>query len=106
VYLGLTGRNDWSSALKSPYNSYFYPSVSLSTIVSEMVDLPTQVSFVKFRGSWAVGRNDVDAFWNDQVYTIGNFNGNPTASEAASLYAASLRPSKSENAEVGLDIRF
>lgn len=106
IYLGVTGRNDWSSALKSPYNSYFYPSVSLSAIVSEMVHLPKQISFLKLRGSWAVGRNDVDAFWNDQVYTIGSYNGNPTASESASLFAASLRPSKSENAELGLDIRF
>ncbi|MEJ5963496.1 SusC/RagA family TonB-linked outer membrane protein [Pedobacter immunditicola] len=106
IYLGVTGRNDWSSALKSPYNSYFYPSVSLSAIVSEMLKLPQPISFMKLRGSWAVGRNDVDAFWNDQVYSIGNFNGNPTASDGASLFANSLKPSKSENAEVGLDIRF
>lgn len=106
IYLGVTGRNDWSSALHRPHNSYFYPSVSLSTIISEMVELPKQISFVKLRGSWTVGRNDVDAYWNDQVYTIVNVNGYPMASDAASLNAASLRPSKSENAEVGVDIRF
>lgn len=106
IFLGVTGRNDWSSALKKPYNSYFYPSVSMSAVVSEMVNLPKQISFLKLRGSWANGRNDVAAYWNDMVYSIGSFNGVPTASYAANLFANELRPDRTESAEVGLDLRF
>src|SRR5690606_18321242 len=106
IYLGITGRNDWSSSLTRPNNSYFYPSFSLSGIVSEMVSLPRFVSFAKVRASWATGRNDVAAFWNDMVYSIGNFNGTPTASYGASLNSSNLMPDKTESAEVGLDLRF
>lgn len=106
IYLAVTGRNDWSSALKRPYNSYFYPSVSLSAVVSEMVKLPELISFLKVRGSWATGRNDVAAYWNDMVYTIGSFNGIPTATYAANLFANELRPDRTESAEAGLDLRL
>lgn len=34
AYLTLTGRNDWSSTIAKGNNSYFYPSVALSTVVS------------------------------------------------------------------------
>jgi TonB-linked SusC/RagA family outer membrane protein len=106
IYLALTGRNDWSSALKSPFNSYFYPSVSLSAVVSEMVTMPKLISFLKLRASWATGRNDVAAYWNDMVYTIGSFNGTPTATYAANLFAEELRPDRTESAEIGLDLRL
>ncbi|MEG1545461.1 MAG: hypothetical protein RR382_13230, partial [Tannerellaceae bacterium] len=49
LYLDVTGRNDWSSTLPADNWSYFYPSVSLSGIVSEMVQLPEQISFLKVR---------------------------------------------------------
>ncbi len=40
LYLTLTGRNDWNSRqVNSKEESFFYPSVGLSAIVSEMVDL-------------------------------------------------------------------
>lgn len=53
VYLTLTGRNDWNSRLvNSSEESFFYPSVGLSSIVSEMVKLPSFISFLKVRGSY------------------------------------------------------
>lgn len=106
IFVGVTGRNDWSSALQRPYNSYFYPSVSTSIVVSELVTLPSMFSFAKLRGSWATGRNDVAAFWNDMVYSIGNYNGMPTASYGASLNSLSLMPDRTESAEVGIDLRL
>lgn len=106
VFLSVTGRNDWSSALKRPNNSYFYPSTSLSVILSEMIDLPSQISLLKLRSSWAMGRDDMAAFWNDQVYTISSYNGIPLANESATLYSTNLKPSKTENLEFGLDFKF
>ncbi len=55
-YLTLTGRNDWASPLAdSPQQKtgFFYPSVGLSAIVSEMFDMPEAISYLKIRGSFA-----------------------------------------------------
>lgn len=53
LYLTLTGRNDWNSRqVNSKEESFFYPSVGLSAIVSEMVDLPRFISYLKVRGSF------------------------------------------------------
>ena len=53
MFLNISGRNDWSSALQKPNNSFFYPSASLGVMVSEMAKLPDFISFLKLRGSWA-----------------------------------------------------
>ena len=53
LYLTLTGRNDWNSRLvNSSEESFFYPSVGLSSIISEMVKLPSCISYLKVRGSY------------------------------------------------------
>lgn len=54
LYLTLTGREDWDSALSNTSNyAFFYPSVGLSAIISQMVKLPEWWSYLKVRGSWA-----------------------------------------------------
>lgn len=54
IYLTVTGRNDWdSSLLGMPDESFFYPSVGLSGVISEMVKLPSFISYMKVRGSFA-----------------------------------------------------
>lgn len=54
IYLTATGRNEWPSALvKTKQKSFFYPSVGLSGIVSEMATLPKAVSYLQVRGSFA-----------------------------------------------------
>ena len=53
LYLTLTGRNDWNSRLvNTKEESFFYPSVGLSAIVSEMLALPEFISYLKLRGSY------------------------------------------------------
>ncbi|MFV0323815.1 MAG: TonB-dependent receptor [Bacteroides xylanisolvens] len=53
IYLTLTGRNDWNSRLvNTSEESFFYPSVGLSGIISEMVKLPEFISYLKVRGSF------------------------------------------------------
>ena len=53
VYLTMTGRNDWNSRLvNTDEESFFYPSVGLSGIISEMVKLPEFISYLKVRGSY------------------------------------------------------
>ena len=56
--LALGGRLDKSSALPKQHNSYFYPTVSVSTVISDYVQLPTAISFLKARGSFATVHGD------------------------------------------------
>ena len=62
LFLDLTARNDWSSTLPQDNNSYFYPSVSASAIISDMVELPSAFAFAKLRASWAQVGNDTDPY--------------------------------------------
>ncbi len=48
LYLTLTGRNDWDSKLAfATQSSYFYPSVGLSAVLTEMFALPKIISYAK-----------------------------------------------------------
>lgn len=54
LYLTLTGRQEWASQLvNSDQPTYFYPSVGVSGVISEMVSLPKFISFWKMRASFA-----------------------------------------------------
>lgn len=48
-----TGRVDNLSTLAKGYNTFFYPSVTASTVLSDYLDLPRAISFLKIRGSYA-----------------------------------------------------
>ena len=69
MYLDLTGRNDWSSTLPRANRSYFYPSISLSGILSEMMKLPNWIDYLKARTSWAKVGNDTDPYRLSYTYT-------------------------------------
>lgn len=107
IFLDLTGRNDWSSTLPSGNNSYFYPSASLSGIVSDMVELPDFMSFAKVRVGVAQVGNDTGPYNLKNYYSYGQaFLGNPTASESSSLANSDLKPERINSYEVGTDLRF
>ena len=77
--LGLTGRFDKSSTLSAANRTYFYPSVSLSTVLNEYIKLPEVISFVKLRGSYAnVGGANTQ-------YSIGSAYQQVTGNSVASL---------------------
>nr|WP_321355968.1 SusC/RagA family TonB-linked outer membrane protein [uncultured Draconibacterium sp.] len=60
LFLDLSGRNDWSSTLALTGNeSYFYPSVGVSGILTEMFNMPEAVSFAKVRASGSQVNNEV-----------------------------------------------
>jgi hypothetical protein len=116
LFLDLTGRNDWSSALTLPENlkefgnednSYFYSSISLSAILSEMVKLPSAISYAKLRGSFAQVGNDTDPFTFTQSYNpstpFGNFQ---IYGETDRLTNLNLKPEISNAFEVGAEVKF
>lgn len=109
LFMDMTGRNDWASQLATPKSkdnvSFFYPSVNLSTILSEKFKLPAAISFLKVRGSWSqVGSGGFRPYLTSYEFTPTLFPGglaNPTSmpnAELSALLTTSL--------EVGLDIRF
>lgn len=54
LYLTLTGRNDWASQIHGTTQpSFFYPSVGLSAVITEMAKLPEWVTYLKVRGSYS-----------------------------------------------------
>ncbi|MDF2515166.1 MAG: SusC/RagA family TonB-linked outer membrane protein [Sphingobacterium sp.] len=53
LFLNLTGRFDKSSTMPVKNNTYFYPSASLSAVISQMVTLPQVISSLKVRGAYA-----------------------------------------------------
>lgn len=111
IFLDVTGRNDWSSTLTASSgnfdNSYFYPSVGLSGIVSEMADLPKWVTFAKVRGSWAKLGKSADPYQTSTDFTVGTGNYNLlTSSVPNNLVIQDLKPEMSTSYEVGMDLRF
>ena len=104
IFLDVTGRNDWSSTLPSGNNSFFYPSVSTSFILSDLFRLPEQISFAKLRASWAQVGNDTDPYKTAKYYNTSAFPG--SASVSPTLYNARFKPEISNSIEVGLDWRM
>ncbi|MCG8389883.1 MAG: SusC/RagA family TonB-linked outer membrane protein [Cytophagales bacterium] len=107
IFLDVTGRNDWSSTLPVDNNSYFYPSVTLSAIISDMIELPAALSFVKIRGAYAEVGNDTDPYSLTNVFNPETAWGSVQAkSESATLANADLKPERTSSYEIGADIRL
>ncbi|WP_340158489.1 SusC/RagA family TonB-linked outer membrane protein [uncultured Maribacter sp.] len=111
LFLDVTGRNDWSSALATPFSvdntSFFYPSVSSSFIVSKVLNLPEVISFAKLRASWAQVGNDTDPYQTTGAFVAQTpFNGQPTFSNSNTIANADLVPELTSSFEVGADLRF
>jgi TonB-linked SusC/RagA family outer membrane protein len=111
LFLDITGRNDWSSALATPFSvantSFFYPSFSSSFILSEVVEFPKAISFVKLRASWAQVGNDTNPYQTTGAFVAQTpFNGQPTFSNQNTIANPNLRPETTSSFEVGADLRF
>lgn len=107
VFLDITGRNDWSSTLPEANNSYFYPSASLSAIISDMVSLPSVFNFVKLRGSVAQVGNDTDPYNLETSYIFNTpYNGTRTLTRSQVLLNENLKPEKVNSYEIGADLRM
>lgn len=107
LFLDVTGRNDWSSTLPVDNNSYFYPSATLSAVVSDMFEMPSAVSFLKLRAAYAEVGNDTDPYSLSNVYNSQVAWGTiQSKSESNRLSNADLKPERTGAFEIGADIRF
>jgi TonB-linked SusC/RagA family outer membrane protein len=112
LFLNTTFRNDWTSALAPKNKSYFYPSVSLSYVFTDMInshggDLPSWLSYTKLRASYAEAGSDLGPYELYNTYSIGTDpNGNTTASRNGTLYDSTVKSQLIKSYEAGLEMRF
>lgn len=106
-FIDITARNDWSSTLPKKNNSYFYPSVSSSLVVSEAFQLPAWLSYAKIRAGIAQVGNDTDPYQLTQPYNAaGSFGDSFTYTESSVLTNPDLKPEISTSTEAGIDLKF
>jgi hypothetical protein len=105
-----TARNDWSSTLPKGQNSYFYPSVNTSVVLSDALpSLRNSVlSYLKVRGSIAKVGNDALPYQLRTVYngSANKFNGLPQFSLSDVVANAELKPEITTSAEGGVEMSF
>lgn len=131
VTLSTTGRVDKLSTLPKGNNTFFYPSVALSTVVSDYVPMPAAISFLKVRGSYAnvkdaltqstisvpqfpVGYGeqyssayDGPTYQNSAVYgTPLTYKNQPSGYYTNTLNNPDIKPNSTSQFETGLDVRF
>ncbi|MCE6989926.1 SusC/RagA family TonB-linked outer membrane protein [Dyadobacter sp. CY323] len=128
-----TGRMDKLSTLPKGHNAFFYPSVALSTVISDYTHLPEVISFLKLRGSYANVKDGLTAseivgtpgtsyflgygeeykssyggptYQNSAVYsTPFAYDNKPAAYYTNTLNNPEIVPSTTSQTEVGLDVR-
>ncbi len=134
--INATGRIDKLSALFTKNNTFFYPSVNASTVISDYVSLPSAISFLKLRTSFAEVRgggnfvsNSIGAtpgnsyplgyggeyystyggpsYNNSSVYsTRAGYNNITEARFSGSLIDENIKPDDRTSMELGLDMKF
>jgi TonB-linked SusC/RagA family outer membrane protein len=128
AFLTLTARNDWTSTLPTKNRSFFYPAVNASVVLSEALNLPTNIfNLVKIRGGWASVGNDTSPYLLNNVFVVNDFDAvtgsaagrpfTPTGGPAAGstiptsgLNAVAtdpnLKPERTTEIEGGVDLRL
>ena len=102
LYLTLTGRNDWASQIHGTTDpSFFYPSVGLSAVITEMVKLPEWVSYLKVRGSYSSVGSPYPRYLTIPTYP---YDATLQKWKEKSIYPiGTLYPERTNSWEVGLD---
>lgn len=111
IYLDFTGRNDWSSSLPASNNSYFYPSVSLSSVLTDLLKVESKaLSYAKLRVGWAKVGSDTDPYsllptlsfgdgWNSSTIYMNQYVPN-------NLPNPDLKPQFVNSTEIGAEVNF
>lgn len=106
LFLTLTGRNDWDSALAgTKHESFFYPSVGMSAIISQMVQLPEFISYMKVRGSWA----SVGSAISPNIASRWRYEYTPASQSYSTVtykFPETFYPERTNSWEAGLTARF
>lgn len=104
VFVDLTARNDWSSTLPKKNDSYFYPSVSTSVILSDIFNISGAMDYLKYRFSFARVGNDTGPYRTSKYYSQSDFPSSATV--PTTLYNIDFKPEISSSFETGVNARF
>ena len=102
-----TARNDWSSTLPKGHNSYFYPSLSTSVVLTDAVPSikNSWLSYAKVRASAAQVGNDADPYQLLSTYRGTNpISGQPQFTFQDNISNPDLKPEKTTAKELGLEL--
>ena len=104
IFLDLSGRNDWSSTLAGTGNeSYFYPAIGLSAIISQMIALPDFITFAKARASYTTVANEVPFNVINPMHSVTASGG---VSRNTRMPFTDAKPEMLRSLEIGTDWRF
>jgi TonB-linked SusC/RagA family outer membrane protein len=116
LFLGVTGRNDWSSTLPKGKNSFFYPSVNASFVFTDAFRLPDAISYGKIRASAAQVGNDAAPYLLESVFVTGSvtdgflnsrvdfpLNSVPGFTQGNVIGNPNIKPEITSSYEVGLE---
>lgn len=107
TYLNFSARNDWSSALPQGQNSYFYPAVSLSSILSDYFKLPAGIDYLKVYTSLAQVSSDLDPYSTYLTYAKSlTYGATPSVSYPETLANPNINPERSTSFEAGFALSF
>ena len=108
LYLVFTGRNDITSSLNSPNNSFFYPSASLSYIFSDHIKLPEAIKYAKLRLSYAqIGKDALPYSTSNGYSPYQSLPSGVTGVTRASLLGdPTLKPEFTNTYEGGIEMSF
>ncbi|MFD0765459.1 SusC/RagA family TonB-linked outer membrane protein [Mucilaginibacter lutimaris] len=112
IYVTATGRNDIISTLPTANNSFFYPSLNTSVVISQLVQLPKDITYLKVRGGWSrvsSGKLTDDDYTYAYLpsFTKGIiWNSQPSLTYGDALLTGNLNPQTSDSWEIGLDTKL
>lgn len=111
IFLNVTARNDWSSSLTrsdgSGHNSYFYPSVSLSAVMSDILTLPECITYWSLRGGYAEVGSDTEPYRLENSYAYSSPYGSTSGVVLpTTLSNNDLKPERMRSIEIGTDFRM
>ena len=111
LFLEFSGRNDWSSLLPIDNNNFFYPSVTASAVVTDMVEMNSDVlSFLKVRGGWSEvgGIGALNPYQLEPTFALSTetWGGNSVAFLPGTLNNPTIKSETTIGTEFGLDVRL
>ncbi|WP_027124891.1 SusC/RagA family TonB-linked outer membrane protein [Gelidibacter mesophilus] len=107
LFLDVTGRTDWSSTLVNTNSqSFFYPSVGLTGVLSEMIAMPESISFAKLRASYAEVGKDIPVYATIPLNGINSTNTGIGTAPFAPIEGETLEPERQKSFEIGTEWRF
>ncbi|WP_166959654.1 SusC/RagA family TonB-linked outer membrane protein [Yeosuana marina] len=115
LFLTATGRNDWSSTLPKDKRSFFYPSVGMSAVITDLfkkgghdITSPNGLSYLQLRSTWAkVGKDaPIGALESSLSTNINSLASSAYTWNGVDVGNPNLEPEFTRSFEIGLDARF